>query len=580
MPALIGKKLSTYNALTFSAVFGNIGENLYLYVGKPLAWDDETSPATPEDTPEYHNSIWNGMAGMVRVNSSDVSPAIKRNNWTSNTVYSRYHHANTNLGDDYYVLAGSTDRDVYKCLDNNGYNVSTSKPIHKNLGITRESDGYAWKYMYTIRETDFIKFATANVIPVSVNEDVSRISRLGSVIHLPIDASKTDGIGKYYRGTGYVNTSYSTLASNATIYTTVNANTTTREIKVIADSGLAPYNDYYTNSAFIVTSGIGAGTYRIITDHKVDSDGTRGSDGATITHANLVFNAPVSELANGDTFIIGPRITDPNNDLNGAGFLAVGITNDTGNITSIEVSMVGRGYSNGVSSNVYINGVYDPTTATAAVHPNGTHANVEFILAPSGGGHGYNPFFELNAKYVVVAPQTLVARDHQTGIFAGYGNEYRQVGIVRNPIEADNGRFASRDSYDLRATLYFAQSTTLNFLQDQRVYNSITAGDETASGLVYSICGTTPNRYISLVDVQGQFANGDVIYNRLGDTATIHSTSLSNFEYPLYSQNQPKSSVMSSSIAKYVGEIVYHENILPITRMKDQKEQFKFVFEF
>jgi len=518
------------------------------------------------------------MAGMVRVNASDVSPAIKRNNWTSNTVYSRYHHANTNLGDDYYVLAGSTDRDVYKCLDNNGYNASTSKPTHKNLGITREADGYAWKYMYTIRETDFIKFATANVIPVSINQDVLRMSRLGSVIHLPIDASKTDGIGKYYRGTGYVNTSYSTLASNATIFTTVGSSTTTREIKVIADSGLAPYNDYYNNSAFIVTSGIGAGTYRIITDHKVDSDGTRGSDGATITHANLVFNAPVSELANGDTFIIGPRITAPSNDLNGAGFLAVGITNDTGNITSIEVSMVGRGYSNGVSSNVVINGTYSPTSDGS--HPNGTHANVEFILAPSGGGHGYNPFFELNAKYVVVAPQTLIARDQQTGIFAGYGNEYRQVGIVRNPVEAETGEYASRASYDLRTTLYFKQSSTINFLADQRVYNSSVAGNENASGLVYSVDGPTLNRYLTLVDVQGQFSNGDIVYNRLGDTATIDSASLANFEYPLYSQNEPKFSVMSSSIAKYVGEIVYHENILPITRTKDQKEQFKFVFEF
>tara|TARA_S200002703_G_scaffold152827_1_gene153697 strand:- start:58703 stop:60445 length:1743 start_codon:yes stop_codon:yes gene_type:complete len=580
LPALIGKKLSTYNALTFASVFGSTTENLYLYIGKVVSWDDDTSPPTPEDTDEYHNSIYNKMAGMVRINADDVSVGTVRNDWTSNTVYSRYHHSNTSIGDNYYVLAGSTDRDVYKCLDNNGDSRSTSKPTHKNLGITREPDGYAWKYLYTIKETDFIKFATANVIPVSINTDVARVSRKGGIIHLPLDANNTVGIGEYYRGAGYVNTSYSTSMTNATIFTTVNANTATNEIKVIADSGLSPWNDYYNNTAFFVTSGLGAGTLREVIDYKVASDGALGSDGATTTSANLVLSGLVSEFANGDSFILGAFVGDPDNDLNGSGFLGIAKTNRYGNVTSIDVSLIGRGYANGVSANVVIKGDYDPTSESASVHPDGTNANVEFIIPPSGGGHGYNPFFELAAKYVIVAPQTLIARDHQTGIFSGYGNDYRQVGIIRNPEDSRRGQLATRDSYDLRTTLYFATSETVNFQEDQRVYNSAIAGSESASGLVYTVCGSLPNRYLALVDVQGQFANGDIIYNRLGDSATISSQSLSNFEYPLNSQNEPVDSVMPSSIAKYTGQILYHENISPITRRTDQKEQFKFVFEF
>ena len=204
MPALIGKTLSTYNALTFASVFGSKTENLYLYVGKVVEWGDDNSPPTPEDTDGYNNSIWNNMAGMVRITSSEVSLGIVRNDWASDTAYSRFHHANTDLGTDYYVLAGASNRDVYKCLDNNGHSNSTSKPTHKNLGITREPDGYAGKYMYTIRESDFVKFATAKVIPAFVDQDVSSSSRMGGIIHVPIPTNNIDGIGEYYRGTGFV----------------------------------------------------------------------------------------------------------------------------------------------------------------------------------------------------------------------------------------------------------------------------------------------------------------------------------------------------------------------------------------
>ena len=434
--------------------------------------------------------------------------------------------------------------------------------------------------MYTIKESDFVRFATANVIPVSINEQVSNASRNRAIIHLPIDAKNTVGIGEYYRGTGFVNTSYSSIASNATIHTAISSNTTTNEIKIIADSGLAPWANYYNNSAFFVTTGVGAGTYRRIVTHKVDSDGALSSDGATAKSANLVLSAPVSEFANGDSFIIGPIVSDPENDLDGRGFLGIGKTNKTGNITSIDVNLIGKGYANGTSANVDINGVYHPTSQGYNIHPSGANANVEFIIPPSGGGHGFDPFFELDAKYVIVAPETLVAADHQTGKFVGYGNEIRQVGIIREPLDMGRGMVATDDSYDMRTTLYFATSSVLSFQPDQRIYNTVTPGEESASGLVYSVCGDSPNRYLTIVDNKGQFANGDVIYNRLGDSATISSVNLSLHEYPINSQIRPLDSVMPGRIAKYTGDILYHENISPIDRRLDQKEQFKFVFEF
>ena len=73
----------------------------------------------------------------------------------------------------------------------------------------------------------------------------------------------------------------------------------------------------------------------------------------------------------------------------------------------------------------------------------------------------------------------------------------------------------------------------------------------------------------------------DTLYNRLGDSAKISDVNISNHVYPLQSlTTSPSSAVLESNLTKYTGEILYHENISPITRRLDQKENFKFIFEF
>ena len=566
MSSMIGKNFRVYNAEAFARSFSFI--STYLYVGKVSSWEDDDSPPAPEDHPAYHNSVKNKMVGLKRIGPDEVRLGAKRYDWTSGNRYERYKSANASLGDTnpYYVLAGYNDRSVYKCLDNNGNSVSTSKPSHKNLGATRELDGYIWKYMYTITEADFKKFATADVIPVGSDGTVWNASLPSSIINVPISANNTTGIGSYYRGLGVVNTTYAASAVNATIFTTVAANTTTNELRIIADSGFSRVDNYYNNSAFYITSGTAAGTYRRIIDSKVVT-------GDTVS--NLVFSGTVTSISNGDTFIIGPSVTANTTGIDGSGFLGIAKTNRYGNVTSIEMSMVGGGFSNGYS-NVFVNGLYATTSENS---PNGTGAEAEIPIPPSGG-HGSNIPDEIESKYVIVAPETVLARDHQTGTFIGYGNDIRQIGLLMNPVESSTGRVAINSSYDMRTVLYFANPTNLGFKVDQRIYNSATEGQETATGLVYNICGSSSDQYLTLVDTTGQFANGDIIYNRIGESAIISSSSLQNHEYPLGSGVVPRNSVISGGIAKYTGDIIYHENISPITRRLDQKEEFKFVFEF
>ena len=569
MTSFIGKKFNVFNANSFATSF--MSDAIYLYVGRVLAWDTETSPPVANDTTYNHNKIWDNMCGVVRVNRDQVALGIKRNDWTTGTVYNKYHHANTNAqlatGNGFYVLAGLADRDVYKCLDNDGESYSSVKPTHKNLGATKENDGYVWKYMYSIENAQFTQFATSYIIPVFIDTDVANFSKRNSILHLPISAKSIDGIGKEYRGTGFSNGTVGVFAVNPSIYTTVFSNSATYELTVNATSGLAIHDDYYNDSAFLITSGKAKGTYRLIADSK---------KGATDSTSNLVLSSVVSNIANGDTFIIGPKVF-VSDDINGIGFLGIAEVNSSGNVTAINTSLTGKNYANG-DAVVLVNGDYHPTTAS---FEDGSGATVELIIPPSGGGHGFNPLMELDAKYVIVSPETPLAKDHQTGQFVGYGNEIRQIGLIRNPIDKSTNQIADKESYDLRTSIYFEHPTDINFVKDQTVYNRLIEEKETAMGVIDAVCGEEPRQYISLSRTQGRFIKGDVIYNRLGDSATISDVSLEYHPYPITSiSTSPDYPVKEGGLAKYTGDILYHENISPITRRLDQKENFKFIFEF
>jgi len=74
----------------------------------------------------------------------------------------------------YYVV--TDDLNVYVCVDNNNLGISTVKPTSTNVneddsGGTALADGYKWKYLYTIPQTDAEKFLTMNWIPVKIYQE-------------------------------------------------------------------------------------------------------------------------------------------------------------------------------------------------------------------------------------------------------------------------------------------------------------------------------------------------------------------------------------------------------------------------
>jgi hypothetical protein len=168
MPSIVTSKFRVHNAEQFVEAFSEASNTImYMFVGRNSAFPNDNSPPTPvNSTANVEYTPWRDMFGAKRVTSSDVTHAIPRYDWTSNTTYIFYDDQDTNLieSDNFYVV--TDDYNVYKCLWNAGAGASTTKPTGVSTSPFTTADGYIWKYMYTVTTAKAIKFLTTSYLPV------------------------------------------------------------------------------------------------------------------------------------------------------------------------------------------------------------------------------------------------------------------------------------------------------------------------------------------------------------------------------------------------------------------------------
>ena len=196
MAAIITNKFRINNAEQFVESFSETAaETYYLFIGRAHSWASDVdaqgntiaegtdaSPPTPNDdvTSEFYN--WDDMLGAKLIASTDVSRAIPRRNWTTGTTYDMYEHnigsANaaasgaTNLFDSTYVVMNSVFA-VYKVIENDGATASTVEPTSTSNSIFSTSDGYRWKYMYSLTSAETLNFMSTDFIHCSTDSTVS-----------------------------------------------------------------------------------------------------------------------------------------------------------------------------------------------------------------------------------------------------------------------------------------------------------------------------------------------------------------------------------------------------------------------
>lgn len=175
MAAIITEKFRLHNAKEFKQSATETGNAMYMFIGRPLSWADDSNPPTPVDSLNDEYDAYANMTALKKVSATDVSHAIIRRDWTSGTVYDEYRHnytssntansgASTLWASTFFVV--TSDYNVYKVISNNGGANSTVMPTGTSTNILTTADGYKWKFMYSISASDVIKFVTSDFIPV------------------------------------------------------------------------------------------------------------------------------------------------------------------------------------------------------------------------------------------------------------------------------------------------------------------------------------------------------------------------------------------------------------------------------
>ena len=196
MAAIITNKFRINNAEQFVESFSETSaETYYLFIGRAHSWASDAdvqgntitegtdaSPPTPNDdvTSEFYN--YDDMLGAKLIASTDVSRVIPRRNWTTGTTYDMYEHnigsgntsnsGATNLFDSTFVVMNSSYA-VYKVIENNGATASTVEPTSTSNSIFSTSDGYRWKYMYSLTSAETLNFMSTDFIHCSTDSTVS-----------------------------------------------------------------------------------------------------------------------------------------------------------------------------------------------------------------------------------------------------------------------------------------------------------------------------------------------------------------------------------------------------------------------
>ncbi len=189
MAAIITDQIRILNAKNFVAGVSTSTNSYYSFVGltdpAQIQTDWDNDPPSPIDNFTNHNDFWDTAIALKKINATDVKQVVRKNSWTSGTTYDYYradysitnppkHAQGTSLySSNYFVL--NSDFRVYICLKNGTSpeqpdgKPSLDEPTFTDLepkSAGTSGDGYIWKYLYTIKPSELIKFDSTEYMPV------------------------------------------------------------------------------------------------------------------------------------------------------------------------------------------------------------------------------------------------------------------------------------------------------------------------------------------------------------------------------------------------------------------------------
>jgi len=246
MAAVVTDQFRILNANNFVDSVLDDNNSYYVFLGLPNStavgfgrtsdWNSSSSgPPSPVDNLQYLTHYRDTSLFGKRVTSANIRRVIRKVEWTSNTAYDMYRHDYSILNQtpnsqtsrlydsNYYVI--NSDYRVYICIDNgsSGTNLkgerSRYEPTSTDLQpFSAGSDGYLWKYLFSISPSDVIKFDSTEYIVVPNDWDTTSDAQIQTVRESGDSEVNDNQIKKVYienGGAGYSAGTYNILGDGS-----------------------------------------------------------------------------------------------------------------------------------------------------------------------------------------------------------------------------------------------------------------------------------------------------------------------------------------------------------------------------
>jgi hypothetical protein len=169
--------------------------NYYIGISRSEDWNDADTAPAPTNTEKEQRDFRYGLQSVKKV--ANYSFVIPRVNWTSGTTYAGYNDtvvAHPTVP--YYAM--TENNAVYVCTrqGTNSAGVAQPSTVQPSGSSTKGivlSDGYGWKFLYTIGTLDASYYKSANYIPVKLQGATDGSSPATDVEQLAIQTAAVSG---------------------------------------------------------------------------------------------------------------------------------------------------------------------------------------------------------------------------------------------------------------------------------------------------------------------------------------------------------------------------------------------------
>lgn len=427
-----------------------------------------------------------------KLKSVNIIPMTKNIEWAANTVYEKFNNNEDMTDLEYFVLTPPSEvggyYHVFKCIDApaNGAG-STQIPDVLQLNSFTKSDGYTWRYLYSISTTNYDRFATDDYIPVYSNNVVKDNAFENSGVEVINITNSGNGYQTYHSGI------ISSVASDTILQISNTAST---------------IDGFYTNNSIYI--------YNLTTP-----------TAQLKTISNYVSNVSgkwvvLSESVNTDIILTG--VTEYS--------IAPRVNFETDAVIVPKAYTTINATSNSINSIVIIDSGSELTWANASIVSNPSFGNGALLecIVPPPGGHGKVTTHEL--PIVGVGISFSFANSESNTVSTDV--LYNSIGIIKSPYSLNANNTKGSEYTAISFNQLLKANTSPSTVYD--IGTTITGNTSNAKAIV----AFANSSELHLVGDK-HFSNGEYIYDSSNTSCIININTLGDIYTkditPLYIEN-------------------------------------------